>query len=147
MDSFEDDAWLVIDGYEDEPAAFGVPPYIGFHIRYLCGVLESMGIPYNFFTIDAWRRLKHQEPLHTPHFYHNREGLHVLQVQLFLENIFVELLFPCAKLMKSSLTLIERFLWSSVGGLYVAGATGVGNPSAKICSFAFKIQMRHYTIF
>ena len=61
MDSFEDDAWLVIDGYEDEPAAFGVPPYIGFHIRYLCGVLESMGIPYNFFTIDAWRRLKHQE--------------------------------------------------------------------------------------
>ena len=22
--------WLVLDGYEDEPAAFGVPPYVGF---------------------------------------------------------------------------------------------------------------------
>ena len=39
-------AWLVIDGYEDEPAAFGVPPYVGFHIRYLCGVLEQAQIPY-----------------------------------------------------------------------------------------------------
>ena len=29
--------WLVLDGYEDEPAAFGVPPYVGFHVRYVCG--------------------------------------------------------------------------------------------------------------
>jgi len=48
--------WLVIDGYEDEPAAFGVPPYIGFHIRYICGVLESHGIEYRYITIDQWRR-------------------------------------------------------------------------------------------
>ena len=48
-------AWLVIDGYEDEPAAFGVPPYVGFHIRYLCGVLEQAKIPYEYTTIDAWR--------------------------------------------------------------------------------------------
>ncbi len=48
--------WLVIDGYEDEPAAFGVPPYIGFHIRYICGVLESHGIDYRYITIDQWRR-------------------------------------------------------------------------------------------
>ena len=33
------EGWLVIDGYEDEPAAFGVPNYLGFHIRYICGVL------------------------------------------------------------------------------------------------------------
>ena len=47
--------WLVIDGYEDEPAAFGVPNYVGFHIRYICGVLESRGIPYTYLTIDQWR--------------------------------------------------------------------------------------------
>ena len=47
--------WLVIDGYEDEPAAFGVPPYIGFHIRYVCGVLESRNIDYDYVTIDDWR--------------------------------------------------------------------------------------------
>ena len=31
----ENDApsWLVLDGYEDEPAAFGVPPYVGFLLK------------------------------------------------------------------------------------------------------------------
>ena len=47
--------WLVLDGYEDEPAAFGVPPYVGFHIRYLCGVLEQAKIEYDYVTIDQWR--------------------------------------------------------------------------------------------
>ena len=47
--------WLVLDGYEDEPAAFGVPPYIGFHIRYVCGVLEQANIDYDYVTIDQWR--------------------------------------------------------------------------------------------
>ncbi len=47
--------WLVIDGYEDEPAAFGVPNYLGFHIRYICGVLEARGEPYSYMTIDQWR--------------------------------------------------------------------------------------------
>ena len=46
--------WLVIDGYEDEPAAFGVPPYIGFHIRYVCGLLRSKNVDYEFITIDQW---------------------------------------------------------------------------------------------
>ncbi len=49
-------AWLVIDGYEDEPAAFGVPPYIGFHVRYVCGVLEAHRVEYEYITIDEWRR-------------------------------------------------------------------------------------------
>ena len=48
-------SWLVLDGYEDEPAAFGVPPYIGFHIRYVCGVLEEHNIEYRYMTIDQWR--------------------------------------------------------------------------------------------
>jgi len=48
--------WLLLDGYEDEPAAFGVPPYVGFHIRYIAGVFESQNIPYRYITIDQWRR-------------------------------------------------------------------------------------------
>ena len=40
--------WVVIDGYEDEPAAFGVPNYVGFHIRYICAVLESFGLEYSY---------------------------------------------------------------------------------------------------
>ena len=48
--------WLILDGYEDEPAAFGVPNYIGFHIRYICGVLEDRGIHYTYMTVDEWRR-------------------------------------------------------------------------------------------
>ena len=55
------EGWLVIDGYEDEPAAFGVPNYLGFHIRYICGVLESRKIPYTYMTIDQWRiQYKHK---------------------------------------------------------------------------------------
>lgn len=53
--------WLVLDGYEDEPAAFGVPPYVGFHIRYLCGVLEQHNIEYQYMTIDKWRELVREQ--------------------------------------------------------------------------------------
>ena len=53
-------AWLVLDGYEDEPAAFGVPPYVGFHIRYTCGVLEKQGIDYDYLTIDQWFNIEKQ---------------------------------------------------------------------------------------
>ena len=30
MSESGDASWLIIDGYEDEPAAFGVPPYVDF---------------------------------------------------------------------------------------------------------------------
>lgn len=56
-----DPKWLVLDGYEDEPAAFGVPPYVGFHIRYLCGVLEDAKIDYRYMTIDQWRSFVEQK--------------------------------------------------------------------------------------
>ena len=59
------EGWLVLDGYEDEPAAFGVPNYLGFHIRYICGVLESRGIPYTYMTIDEWR-MHHKAHLSDP---------------------------------------------------------------------------------
>ena len=59
------EGWLVLDGYEDEPAAFGVPNYLGFHIRYICGVLESRGLPYTYMTIDQWR-MHHKAKLDDP---------------------------------------------------------------------------------
>ena len=37
------------------PVAFGVPNYLGFHIRYICGVLEERGIEYTYMTVDQWR--------------------------------------------------------------------------------------------
>lgn len=55
MTESEEASWLVIDGYEDEPAAFGVPPYVGFHIRYICGVLERKNIDYEYCQIDSFR--------------------------------------------------------------------------------------------
>ena len=55
MSESGDASWLIIDGYEDEPAAFGVPPYVGFHIRYICGVLENQGINYEYCPIDSYR--------------------------------------------------------------------------------------------
>jgi radical SAM superfamily enzyme with C-terminal helix-hairpin-helix motif len=55
MSESGDASWLIIDGYEDEPAAFGVPPYVGFHIRYICGVLEEKGIKYEYSPIDSYR--------------------------------------------------------------------------------------------
>ena len=53
--------WVVLDGYEDEPAAFGVPPYVGFHIRYVCGVLEQRQVPYLYLTVDQWRRMQNTQ--------------------------------------------------------------------------------------
>ena len=54
--------WLVIDGYEDEPAAFGVPPFIGFHVRYICGVLAEHGCDVTYVTIDALRPIEGGSP-------------------------------------------------------------------------------------
>ncbi|MED6318999.1 MAG: radical SAM protein, partial [Candidatus Thermoplasmatota archaeon] len=54
--------WLVLDGYEDEPAAFGVPPYVGFHVRYVCGVLESAGLDYEYLTVDHYRQALKSDP-------------------------------------------------------------------------------------
>ena len=55
MVEMQDARWLLLDGYEDEPAAFGVPPYIGFHVRYVAGVFEEHKIEYDYITIDEWR--------------------------------------------------------------------------------------------
>lgn len=47
---------VIIDGYIDEPACFGVPPYIAPYIRYAAGAFEKNGIAADYVTIDQVRR-------------------------------------------------------------------------------------------
>ena len=76
--------WLVLDGYEDEPAAFGVPPYVGFHIRYLCGVLEQHKINYHYMTIDQWRHfLKTKGPTAAEKLFANITGFDCIAGAVF----------------------------------------------------------------
>lgn len=46
---------FILDGYVDEPACFGVPPYISPYIRYCAGVLRDHGYAVRYTTIDAVR--------------------------------------------------------------------------------------------
>ncbi|TAJ43457.1 radical SAM protein [Methanofollis fontis] len=46
---------VILDGYVDEPACFGVPPYISPYIRYCAGVLAEHGHRVRYTTIDAVR--------------------------------------------------------------------------------------------
>jgi radical SAM superfamily enzyme with C-terminal helix-hairpin-helix motif len=49
---------LIIDGYVDEPACLGVPPYISPYPRYIAGALRERGLSENnihYLTIDTLR--------------------------------------------------------------------------------------------
>lgn len=49
---------LIIDGYIDEPACLGVPPYISPYPRYIAGALRERGLSENdihYLTIDTLR--------------------------------------------------------------------------------------------
>ena len=46
---------LIIDGYVDEPACLGVPPYISPYIREVAGVLAAHGYAPRYATIDQVR--------------------------------------------------------------------------------------------
>jgi len=53
--------YLIMDGYVDEPAALGVPPFISPHIRSLAGGLVAGGADgreIGYLTIDQWRDLR-----------------------------------------------------------------------------------------
>ncbi|MDO9098262.1 MAG: radical SAM protein [Candidatus Methanoperedens sp.] len=55
---------LIIDGYVDEPACLGVPPYMAPYPRYIAGALIEKGVPQqdiHYRTIDQLRL--HREPL------------------------------------------------------------------------------------
>ncbi|MDS0281131.1 radical SAM protein [Haloarcula onubensis] len=52
----------IVDGYVDEPAHFGVPPYISTYPRYAAGALVDAGVPESritYHTIDALREDTH----------------------------------------------------------------------------------------
>lgn len=46
---------LLIDGYVDEPAHFGVPPYISAYSRYIAGIVKMAGFDLLYDTIDDVR--------------------------------------------------------------------------------------------
>ncbi|MFN3803707.1 MAG: radical SAM protein [Pyrobaculum sp.] len=51
----------IVDGYTDEPAGFGVPPYLDVYARYVAGAVDYAGRgPVSYFSIDQlrtdWRR-------------------------------------------------------------------------------------------
>jgi len=46
---------VILDGYVDEPACLGVPPYISPYIRTVAGVLAERGYSLSYFTIDQLR--------------------------------------------------------------------------------------------
>ena len=47
---------VIIDGYVDEPACLGVPPYISPYIRTVAGVLKEHGLSPDYLTIDQLRK-------------------------------------------------------------------------------------------
>ncbi len=46
---------LVLDGYTDEPACLGVPPFISPYARSTFGALAAAGAEADYATIDQWR--------------------------------------------------------------------------------------------
>lgn len=52
---------LIIDGYVDEPACFGVPPYISPYVRYAAGVFFSHEFTVTYRTCDTWRASSMEE--------------------------------------------------------------------------------------
>ena len=46
---------LVLDGYTDEPACLGVPPFISPYVRLAYGALADAGAEVEYKTIDQWR--------------------------------------------------------------------------------------------
>ncbi|MGA1820634.1 MAG: radical SAM protein, partial [Thermoplasmatota archaeon] len=53
--------YLILDGYVDEPATLGVPPYVSPQVRALAGGLVTGGADpdeVGYLTVDQWRELR-----------------------------------------------------------------------------------------
>jgi radical SAM superfamily enzyme with C-terminal helix-hairpin-helix motif len=46
---------MVLDGYTDEPACLGVPPFISPYVRLTFGAISAAGAEVDYATIDQWR--------------------------------------------------------------------------------------------
>ncbi len=56
---------LILDFYVDEPACFGVPPYLSTYCRYVAGALVDAGVgqqDISYLTVDQWRALGKELP-------------------------------------------------------------------------------------
>ncbi|MGA1820970.1 MAG: radical SAM protein [Thermoplasmatota archaeon] len=56
-----DRRYLILDGYVDEPASLGVPPYLSPMVRSVAGGLVSGGADHDdigYITVDQWRYLR-----------------------------------------------------------------------------------------
>ncbi|MFP3281142.1 MAG: radical SAM protein, partial [Vulcanisaeta sp.] len=51
------DRVVILDGYTDEPAGLGVPPYLDVYPRYIAGAIWSVdkSVDVRYFTIDQVR--------------------------------------------------------------------------------------------
>ncbi|HOZ11523.1 MAG TPA: radical SAM protein [Thermotogota bacterium] len=47
---------IIVDGYVDEPALFGVPPFISTYARYAWGAYRLFGVDAEYWTIDQIRQ-------------------------------------------------------------------------------------------
>ncbi|MCL2143004.1 MAG: radical SAM protein, partial [Methanomassiliicoccaceae archaeon] len=47
---------LLVDGYTDDPAALGVPPYISPAVRAAAGAAKDAGAVVDYVTVDKIRR-------------------------------------------------------------------------------------------
>ncbi|MFO7991534.1 MAG: radical SAM protein [Thermoplasmata archaeon] len=48
---------VILDGYVDEPAQLGVPPYISTEPRILAGVCEELGLDWKYIPVDTYRKI------------------------------------------------------------------------------------------
>lgn len=46
---------VLLDGYTDEPACLGVPPYVSPYVRLCYGAARDAGAEVRYLTIDQWR--------------------------------------------------------------------------------------------
>mgnify|MGYP000480482490 CR=1 FL=1 len=46
----------LLDGFVDEPACLGVPPFISPYARYIVGAIKDAGENYEYMTIEEWRK-------------------------------------------------------------------------------------------
>ena len=46
---------VLLDGYTDEPACLGVPPYVSPYVRLCYGAAKAAGAEVRYVTVDQWR--------------------------------------------------------------------------------------------
>lgn len=101
---------FILDGYVDEPACLGVPPYISPYIRTVAGALAAHGFTTRYLTIDELRK----DPLRTA-------GLNTADLLVMIAGVTV----PGKYLGGTPATLTEI---QQIGHMVRAGKKLIGGP-------------------